>query len=133
MTAAIRNYQGSAPLSLIAGGAINQNVLVKLDTTEGQVVVTTGITDVAQGCSLGKYASADIGEFQTDGVAMLTAASAISLGDQVMPDSGGGGKIATAAGATAVSVGVALQAAGGNNEVIRVRLQLPAVKGPPNT
>lgn len=133
MTAAVRNYQGSIPNSAIAGGAIPQNVLVMSDSTEGQIVVTTGITSAALGASLGKYATGDVSDYQTDGVAMLTAASAIALNAQVMPDSGGGGKIATAAGATAVSVGIALQAAGGANEVIRVRLSLPNVAGPANT
>lgn len=133
MANSARNYEGSTPNSWISGAAITANRLVKNDTTEGQVIATAAITDMPIGVSLGTYASTDVGEFQTAGVARIEAASAISLNDQVMPDGGGGGKIATAAGATARSIGVAMQAAGGAGEIIRVKLHLPPVSGPVNT
>lgn len=135
MTASRRNYEGSTPNSFIAGGAITANRLVMPDTTEGQVIATTGITSQAMAVSINTLASGDVGEFQTTGVAKLEAASAITLGDEVVPDAGGGGKIATAvsAGATARSVGIALQAAGGAGEIITVKLALPVSKGPANT
>jgi hypothetical protein len=133
MANSARNFEGSTPNSWIAGGAITANRLVKQDTTEGQVVVTTAITDAPIAVSLSTLASGDIGDFQTTGVARIEAASAISLNDQVMPDSGGGGKIATAAGATAETIGIALQAAGGAGEIIKVKLALPGAKRPPNS
>jgi hypothetical protein len=133
MAAARQNFEGSTPQSWIAGGAITANRLVMSDTTEGQVIATTGITSQALAVSLHTLASGDVGDFQTFGVAKLEAAAAISLNDEVMPDSGGGGKIATSSGATARSVGIALQAAGGGGEIIMVKLALPVVKGPANS
>lgn len=133
MANSARNFEGSTPNSWIAGGSITANRLVKQDTTENQVIATAAITDEPIGVSLGTYASADVGEFQTTGVARLEAAAAISLGAEVMPDGGGGGKIATAAGATAQSIGIALQAAGGAGEIIKVKLALPGAKRPPNS
>lgn len=133
MALSAKNFEGTTPNSWIAGAAITANRLVKQDTTEGQVIATAAITDTPIGVSIGTYATNDVGEFQTHGVARLEAASAISLGDEVMPDGGGGGKIATASGATAKSIGQALQAAGGPGEIIKVKLNLPAVKGPANS
>ena len=134
MTAATNNFlSGNVWAGNFAGAAIVANRLVKLDTTEGQVIHTAAITDDAVGASLKTYASGDAGvEVQIGGIVKLTAAAAISLGAQVMPDSGGAGKIATAAGATAVSCGVALQAASADGDVISVLL-LPALKAPANS
>ena len=116
-----------------AGGAIPANSLVKYDSTEGQVVVTTAITDVAIGVSMGTYAIGDQAQIQTSGVAtVLSGAAGIALGAQVMPDATQNGGIATAAGATAVSVGIAEQAAAGGGDVVRVRLCTPNLKAPAN-
>lgn len=133
MTAPRQNFEGSTPQSWICGEAFTANRLAMQDTTEGQVINTTGITSQAMGVALGTYASGEVGSFQTTGTAKLEAAAAITLGVEVMPDSGGSGKIATSSGATARSVGIALQAAGGAGEIIMVKLALPVVKGPANS
>lgn len=127
------NMQGVSPSGFIAGGTISQYRLVKLDSTQGQVIATAAITDVAVGGSLASAVSGGTVPVQPYGKVKLTAAAAISLGAQVMPDSGGGGKIATAAGATAVSVGLALEAAGADGDIIEVLLTAPNVKGPANS
>jgi hypothetical protein len=126
------NLLGVSPQSFIAGGVVPINVLVMLDSTANQVVVTTGITSVAFGASLVSAASGGLVAVQQFGKAKLTATGAISLGAQVMPAAAGGGLIDTAAGATAVSIGIALQAAGASGDVIEVQLAVPPVKGPAN-
>lgn len=126
------NLQGSTPAGYIAGGTIAANVLVKLDSTQGQVVVTTAITETPMGASLNSATSGQTIAVQTAGKAKLTAKAAISLGAQVMPDGGGAGLIATAAGATAKSIGIALEAATAENDVIEVLLLVPAINGPAN-
>jgi hypothetical protein len=130
-TTASRNYESGNVCTRTAGGTIPYGALVKLDTTEGQVIVTTGITDVPIGVSMGTYASGDRCEIQTGGVAPVLIAAAVSLGAQVMPDSGGGGKCATSSGATAVSIGLAESQGDTDAQLIRVRLML-SLKGPPN-
>lgn len=127
------NQLGVSPAGYIAGGTIAQYRLVKLDSTAGQVIATAAITDVAVGGSLTSASSAGTVGVQMFGKVKLTAAAAISLGAQVMPDSGGGGKIATAAGATAKSCGVALEAAGADGDIIEVLLAAPPVNGPANS
>lgn len=127
------NLQGVSPVSFIAGGSITANRLVKADTTQGQVVVTTAITDAPLGVALETASSGGLVPVQMYGKAKLTAAAAISVGAQVMADSGGGGKIATASGATAVSCGIALEAAGADGDIIEVQLVTPNVKGPANS
>ena len=46
------NLLGSSPQGFIAGGTIPVNTLVKLDSTAGQVVVTTAITSLAIGAAM---------------------------------------------------------------------------------
>jgi hypothetical protein len=116
-----------------AGAAIAANTLVKLSTTEGSVINTAAITDIAIGVALNTCASGDQCQVQVSGVAkVLTTAVAIAtVGTQVMPAAAGGGLIEAAAGATAVSVGLTEQAATGS-DVIKVRICCPNLKAPAN-
>ena len=127
------NLLGSSPAGFIAGGTIPLNTVVMLHSVEGQVVVTTGITSPALGVAMNSAVAGGHVKVQQFGVGKLTAKAAISLGAQVMPVGSGGGLIATAAGATAKSIGVALQAALADGDVIEVQLAIPPVFGPANS
>lgn len=127
------NNLGVALLPFKAGGSIGQNRLVKLDSTAGQVVVTSAITDAAVGVATVSASSGDLVSVQCVGVAKLVASGAVSLGDEVMPTASGSGKVVTSSGATARSIGVALEAAGADGDVIAVLLCTPALKGPANS
>lgn len=126
------NFLGVSPQSFVAGGVVPINVLVMLHSVEGQVVVTTGITSLGLGAATISAASGGLVSVQQFGKAKLTAGAAISLGAQLMPAAAGGGLVETAAGATAKSIGVALQAAGASGDVIEVLLAVPPVFGPVN-
>lgn len=128
------NLAGTSPLPFLAGAAVLQHRLVMLDTTAGRVVATSAITDLAIGGSTQAAAAAnDPCPVQSLGVARLTASAAIALNAQVMPTAAGAGKISTAAGATAKSCGVALEAALADGDVIAVLLSTPNVNGVVNT
>lgn len=128
------NLAGVSPLPFKAGGAILQHRLVAPDTTAGRVVATSAITDLAIGASTVAAAAAeDPVTVQFVGVARLTASAAIALNAQVMPTAAGAGKISTAAGPTAKSCGVALEAALADGDVIAVLLSTPNVNGVVNT
>ena len=127
------NLLGSSPAGFVAGGTIPVNTLVMLDSTAGQVVVTTAITSLAVGAAMNSAVSGGTVSVQQYGIAKLTAKSAIALGDQVMPVGTGGGLIDNAAGATAKSIGVALEAALAEGDVIAVMLAIPPVFGPANS
>ena len=127
------NLLGSSPAGFIAGGVIPVNTVVMLHSTEGQVVVTTGITSPALGVAMNSAVAGGHVKVQQFGVAKVTAKAALSLGAQVMTVSTGGGLITTAAGATAKSIGVALQAALADGDVIEVQLAIPPVFGPANS
>lgn len=128
------NTQGVSPLGFIAGGTIAQYRAVKLDSTAGQVVAATAITDNTVGASMVSASSGQTLSVQTFGKVKLTASAAITLGDQVMVTASGAGKVSTAAGATAKSIGVALEAASADGDIIEVLLHGgPNVNGPANT
>lgn len=114
-----------------AGGTITKGRLLKLDTTEGQVIHTTAITDLVIGVAVESAASGDEVAIQTYGVAQVAVAAAVTLGDQVMP--GASGLASTAAGATAKSCGVALQDAAATPDQISVLLSVPNVNGVANS
>ncbi len=127
------NTRGVSPDSMKAGsGGVLQYRAVALDSTEGQVVATSAITDIAYGASMTSGSAGDQILIQRYGKAKLTASAAISIGAQVMPTASGSGKVMTAAGATAKSLGVALQAAGADGDIIEVELATPNVNGPAN-
>lgn len=127
------NTRGVSRDSLKATSAVSQYRCVALDTTEGQVVATSAITDVVFGASMTSGSAGDQILIQRYGKAKLTASAAISIGAQVMPTASGSGKVMAAAGATAKSLGIALQAAGADGDIIEVELATPNVNGPANT
>lgn len=125
-------YVEAQVVTMKAGGAITANRLVKLDSTEGQVVVTTAITDVVFGVALNTVASGaavsiEVGPTTTK----VTAGATITVGQQLMPLASGAGKVAVSAGATAVDCGTAAMA-GGDGEIIEMVLR-PMGKSPANS
>lgn len=131
---ATENSANVSKLPFVAGGTIAANSAVKLDSTAGQVVVTTAITDVVVGV-VGVDAVAGEGvSVQIAGVAKVRCKSAVTLGDQVMPNgSSGDGDCDNAAGATAVSFGLALNTTANAGELVEVLLSVPNVNGPANS
>lgn len=114
------NHLGVSLVSFKAGGTIEKDRAVKLDSTEGQVIATTAITDVVIGFATHSASSGDTVAIQTFGKAKATVSDAVSLGAQLMPTASGAGKVVTAAGATAKSCAVALQASTADAQVIEV-------------
>lgn len=138
MPSASSNYESGNVTEYLASGTITANGFVKygtVDSTTGNptVVECSAITDVAIGVSLNTVASGAMCQVQTAGVAKVRAtAAAITALDQVM--CGASGRCVTAAGATAVSQGIAETGAAGTvDEVIPVRLAVPNLKGPANS
>lgn len=114
-----------------AGGTIAKGKLVKVSGDD--VVVTTAITDCPLGVALQSVTVGQACPIQVTGVALCIAGGSITAGNQVMPKtSASTGEIEAAAGATATSVGVALQDAS-SGESVAVLLAMPAVKRPPNS
>lgn len=114
--AGTQNTLGIGYMRFKAGGTIAKNRTVKLDTTEGQVIQTTAITDVVIGVAQASVVVGDDLDVQTvpGTKVLMTAGAAIALGAQLMPDPGGtthDGEVITAAGATARNCGIALQPA----------------------
>lgn len=129
----ISNFRGVSPTSHIAGGTVAINRAVTLDSTENQVVATSAITQVVTGMSLQSAASGELVPIQTHGEAKaVLGTGGATLGAQLMPEASGSGKLVVAAGATAVSCAIALEA-GSADETIRVRLTGPNLKGPANS
>lgn len=126
------NMLGVSPAGFVAGGTIAQYRAVILDSTAGQVVAGSAITDICVGASLQSGTSGGTIPVQMFGKVKLTASAAIALGAQVMVTAAGAGKVSTAAGATAKSIGVALEAAGADGDIIEVLLHAPNVNGPAN-
>jgi predicted membrane GTPase involved in stress response len=126
------NYETSNRISRIAGGVIAAKRLVKLDSTAGQVIACTAITDIAIGVSLHSATAGQSVEIQTSGVAEIECSDAVALGAEVMPTAAGAGKCVTAAGATARSAGLAENLSAADGEVIRARINLPNLKGMAN-
>lgn len=111
----------------IAGGAIPANSLVKFGADDNTVVAAAAGADLVIGVS-GDLAVV-LGE-RVDvthvGIAFCKAGAAVARGSRVMSDANGAGiAAAAAAGANVQTVGVALEAAGALNDVIRV-LVVPA-------
>lgn len=130
---AYENYAGISPLPFKAGAAIGQYRAVKQGAAAHEVIATTAFTDIVMGVAQVSAAAAeDQVPVQIGGVAKMVAGAAIALGAQVMPQASGAGKVITAAGATAVSCGVALEAAAADGDIISVRL-IPNAAGPANS
>lgn len=128
------NYAGISPLPFTAGGTIEAYRVVRMNsTTVDSVIASTAIADPSIGCSTAVAATGDNVAIQFGGIAMLTASAAIAANAEVMVTASGAGKISTAAGATARAIGIALQAALADGDVIPVLLNLPAITGPATT
>ena len=126
------NLLGFSAAGFVAGGTIPVNTMVKLDTTAGQVVVTTAITEVPFGAAMTSAVSGGTVKVQTHGIAKVTASGIIALGAQVVASTDGKVETFTGIGATAYSCGVALTAAAAAGDVIEVMLATPPVAGPTN-
>lgn len=123
------NYAGSVPVSFVAGGAITRNAALKMSS--GTVVVTTAITDHVIGVAQQDAASGEqVPVLTSPGtVVTMVASAAILIDAMLMP--GAAGKVATAAGATALTCGQALEAAAADGNLIRVLFR-PGVKSAAN-
>jgi hypothetical protein len=124
-TTASRNFESGNVISRTAGGAIPAYSMVKLDSTEGQVVVTAATTDIAIGVALNTAASGEEVQVQTAGVAPVLVSAAIALAAEVMPNSSG--NVTTATGAVRVC-GIAESATDTAGQLARIRLCCPSLK-----
>jgi len=98
----------------VAGGAIKQYAAVKADSTEGQVVETSAITDIMLGIAQTAAASGETVTVRRLGVSKYLADVASSYGNELMPSASGGsktGQLKVAAGATARTCAVVEHAA----------------------
>lgn len=126
------NTLGVSPQSIVSGAAIGINRVVKRSAANTGIV-TTAITDVPIGVAMiAASAAGEVVPLQSSGIAKCVASDAISEGAQVMCTASGAGKVVTAAGATAYSIGIARTAAGADGDVIEVQLML-AGAGPANS
>lgn len=119
MTAAI----ATPPINVvvfIASGAIPANTAVKL-TAENTVAVTTAITDDVIGFSRTTAADQDRVDIELANGSIVKAVlgGTVAVGNQLMPQAAGAGKVIVAAGATSKSCAIALQA-GVANETVSV-------------
>lgn len=118
------NYFGVSPMGFKVGtGGVTRDRLVKLDatvTSTPTAIASAGITDEHLGVALTTQVAGEVVAVQAWGIARCVASAAISVGDKVMFATGG--KVATASGATAKVLGIALEPAAADNEVIPVLL-----------
>jgi hypothetical protein len=119
--------------SFIAGEALEPYRCVKLDSTINQVVHTTAITDMVIGVTLEKVAAGEaVSVAVGSGMKVkVRTSAAVALGAQLMPADSEAGRVATAAGATAVCCGIALSVSDADEETIdmltRFMIDSPAV------
>ena len=102
-----QNFITGNVIEMEAEAIIEPKRLVKLGTAPGQVLETAAITDLVCGVSLNYAAAGARVKIQTSGIAEVVCKAAVTYLDQVMPDGGGDGMCATAAGITAKSCGQA--------------------------
>lgn len=119
---AIKNITASQ--TFVAGGTITENQLVKLDATTMQVVAA-GAGEDAIGVAQNAAASGEEVSVAYRGVVKVVASAAIALGASLMAAATGKVVTATApAAAYAASrvnvLGVALEAATANNDIISI-------------
>ena len=121
------NFAGSNPITFKAGAAVPKYRMVKVGAAENEVIHTTAIADVALGVALETVASGEFVPVQILGIGKCVASAAVTLGDKLMLTATGAGKVSTSAGA-ANEVGIALQAATADGDVIMVALSVPNVE-----
>ncbi len=132
MTAATRNLESGNVATYVAGAAIPYGSCVMYDSTEGQVVVTTGVTVKCIGVAMTTAATGDLVEVQTSGVAPTLTSGICTVGVGVVPGASGKCVTEAAAGATAMSFGIAEQTTTADGTILRVRL-IPTMRSAPNT
>ena len=128
----LSNDLGIAMAQFVAGGNITANSFVKLDTTAGQVVACTAITDKPIGVCVDTGTSGVQVRVQLYGAAKVRAGATITVGQELMVKGSGTGEVDVAAGATAYSCAKALTG-GASTEIISVLLLGPVGAGPANT
>lgn len=127
------NLLGVSPYSFKAGGTISKGQPVKLDgTTARQVVACDAIADLCIGIAMIDASSGDELPIQTHGVAKCLAGATITINAEQMVEVTSG-RVVDATGATARSIGVALQAAADGDLFEVLLAHLPNVKGPANS
>jgi len=130
--ASFSNFAGTSPVPFTAGGVIIKDTFVKLDTTEGRVVQAGAATESIIGVALNAAAAAgDPVQVQIGGIASVITNGTMTLGAEV--EVAADGEATDAGGATAYSVGVALQAATADQDRCAILLAVPGVKRPPNS
>lgn len=117
-------------VAMTAKNAVIANRLVKLNTTEGEVLHTTAITEEVFGVAQDTVATGLTTSVETGYGAFvkLTASGAITAGDALMPAAADGGKVSTRSGATSVTVGQAIQ--GAADGAIFTAIYRPAGRSP---
>jgi hypothetical protein len=126
------NLTGVEPLSFRCTTTVAQYAAVMMDgTTEGNIVVTTGITSPCIGFAMQSGVAGDIIPVQMAGIAKAIASTTIAINAEVMCDASG--KITTASGATANSVGICLSTGGTGGADIVSLLVMLSRKGAANT
>lgn len=127
---ATSNLMGISPLSFLSGAAIGQNRVVTLSAAN-TCIVSTAIADHAIGVAMQSASAAgELVPVQVGGIAKCVCSAAITLGDDVMCTASGAGKVSTAAGATAVVIGVAMSTTTTDGDIVEVLLALPGVDRP---
>jgi hypothetical protein len=131
---AYESYSDTDIIHMKAGATVAAHRAVKLSAAD-TVIHCVDITDLCVGVALIGGSTGDFISIQYRGIAKMEAAEAITVNAEVMvQDAANDGSIAPAAGATARSIGVALEpATNGDGDIISVLLNLPNVKQPPNS
>lgn len=130
---AFANDLNVSMIGFVAGGTITANSMVKLDTTTGQVVAATAITDPVIGVSVDTATAAGQHvKVQMFGVAKVRYGATITVGQELMVKAAGTGELDVAAGATAFTCAKALEG-GASGDTCAVLLCTPVRKGPANT
>ena len=127
-----QNLQSSNLDEAVAELACEAYRAVKYGTAQGTVTPCTAITDIAIGITTTKAAAGARVEFQTRGIALVTANAAITQGVEVMVAAAAAGRAATSAGATARSLGVCVQASTALDQVVAIAINLPNLQGAAN-
>lgn len=132
MTAATNNLEASNVNTYVAGGTIAAGSCVMYHSTEGQVVVTTGVTSQCIGVALNSVTVGQSVQVQTGGVAKVLTSGICTVAVGVVPGATGKCVTEAAAGATALSFGIAEQTTTADGTMLRVRL-IPTLRSPANT
>lgn len=130
---AYESYADTDIIKMKCGATVAAHRCVKLSAAD-TVIQSAAIADQTIGVSLVGGSSGDWIPVQIRGIAKVECAAAVTLNTQVMVQAAAGdGSIDDAAGATAYSIGIALEAGtGGDGAIVAVLLTTPVSKGPPN-